>query len=298
MKAKFFNILLAAWIFGLCSYGQSEAAVETEPEDESSVFLVSKAWEALARNDLEAVKAATQKCIDRYGPRALAMQKQLKNFAEGDNAQIRRYWALNDVATALYIQGKAYQAAGMYAEATAAYTRLVSEYDFGQCWDPKGWFWKPAQVAQENIEMIKKGVFFDYGDYTSATLVARAWEALDKNELDLALGYTDKCIVMYKDKARDMQKNLKDLPKATEGDINAYWALNDVATAHFIKGQAYMIKGTSGEALREFVKVRDEYSFGQCWDPRGWFWKPADAAKNWIEVLDEKMKAEKFLFKI
>lgn len=294
----FFNILLASLIFGQGAYGQLAVAAAPEPEDESSVYLVTKAWEALKNNDFEAVKALTEKCIERYGLRAREMQKQLQDFAEGSGAQVRRYWALNDVATALFIQGRAYQSAGMYGEATAAYTQLVHEYKFGQCWDPKGWFWKPAQVAQENIEMIKKGVLFDYGDYASATLVARAWEALDKNEIDLALGYTEKCIMMYTDQALDMQKNLKDFHKPAEADVNAYWALNDVATAHFIKGRAYMIRGTSDEALREFLKVRDEYSFGQCWDPRGWFWKPADAARNWIEVLDEKMKTEDFLFNI
>ncbi|OGX35711.1 MAG: hypothetical protein A3C36_03150 [Omnitrophica WOR_2 bacterium RIFCSPHIGHO2_02_FULL_52_10] len=298
MKTMFFNILLASWIFSQGAHGQIAVAAEPALEDESSIYLVTKAWEALKNNDLEAVKALTKKGIDRYGQRALAMQKQLQGFARGNNAQIRRYWALNDVATVLFIRGKAYQTAGMYEEAVASYTQLVNEYKFGQCWDPRGWFWKPAQVAQENIAMIKKGVFFDYGDYASATLVARAWEALDKNEIDLALGYTEKCIVMYKDKAQDMQKSLKDFPKAAEEDVNAYWALNDVATAHFIKGQAYMIKGTSDAALREFEKVRNEYFFGQCWDPRGWFWKPADAARNWIEVLDEKMKTEDFLFNI
>jgi tetratricopeptide (TPR) repeat protein len=173
----FFSIVLAFMIFSQGAHGQIAVAAEPALEDESSIYLVTKAWDALKNNDLEAVKALTRKCIDRYGLRALEMQKQLQGFTEGSDAQVRRYWALNDVATALFIQGKAYQAAGMYEEAIASYTQLVHEYKFGQCWDPKGWFWKPAQVAQENIAMIKRGVFFDYGDYASATLVSRAWEA-------------------------------------------------------------------------------------------------------------------------
>lgn len=264
--------------------GSSEKLSETG----SSVSLLVSAWEALKNNDVESVLDFTNECINRYGKRARQMQAKLDGYVDGTGAEIRSHWALNDVATALFIQGKALQNAGRYEEARTAYQRLIDEYTFGQCWDPKGWFWKPAEVAQENLTMIETGVFYDFGDYSSATLVTRAWESLEKEDLGLVLGYADKCIKLYGDKAREMQAGLADYPQGSDDELFAYWALNDVATAHFIKGRAYMMEGRNKEAAREFQTIRDDFSFGQCWDPRGWWWKPVTEAENWLEALSKK----------
>jgi hypothetical protein len=32
----------------------------------------------------------------------------------------------------------------------------------------------------------------------------------------------------------------------------------------------------------------DEFSYAQCWDPQGWFWKPAEAAAEKVDDLDKK----------
>ena len=42
-------------------------------------------------------------------------------------------------------------AAGKKEEATQAYKKLINEYFYGQCWDPQGWFWKPAEAAQQKL---------------------------------------------------------------------------------------------------------------------------------------------------
>jgi len=293
------RMLLAAYISAIMALlPLREAAAAAEQDDGSSLSYVTKAWEALRAGDVDGVRAYTEKCVKRYGIRARQMQEGLNDYVMGEGSKIRRYWALNDVATALFIRGKAYQEAGMYDEAKKTYQELIDTYKFGQCWDPRGWFWKPAQVAEDNLEMIAKGVFLDFGDYSSSILITRAWEALERNDFEQAVGYADKCIAMYQDKAGDMQDSLTDIPQGEPKDIHSYWALNDVATAHFIKGQSLMSAGKSDEAVEEFQMIRQKYPFGQCWDPRGWFWKPADAAKNWIEVIDEKKKTEQFLFKI
>ena len=33
-------------------------------------------------------------------------------------------------------------------------------------------------------------------------------------------------------------------------------------------------------------KVVEEYSYGQAWDTNGWFWKPAEAAKEKMAMID------------
>lgn len=258
-------------------------------EDEGSVTLTQKAWEALKEKDLERVLFYTNKCVDLYGSRAALMQGQLTHYP-ADNAEIHRYWALNDVATAYFIQAEAYRKAGDSEKAREAYKTVVEKYSFGQCWDPKGWFWKPAEAAADAMAMIDKGLDLDFEDYRSVTLVVKAWNALDEESLEEVFVYTNKCIKLYSQEAAKMQNILKGYPGGSDEEIFAYWALNDVATAYYIQGEAYRKRAETAKAREAYQKIIDEFSYGQCWDPRGWFWKPAEAAANRLNVLEEDKK--------
>jgi hypothetical protein len=33
----------------------------------------------------------------------------------------------------------------------AAFKQVVSDYLYAQCWDTNGWFWKPAEAAQQKL---------------------------------------------------------------------------------------------------------------------------------------------------
>ncbi|MBI5023517.1 MAG: tetratricopeptide repeat protein [Candidatus Omnitrophica bacterium] len=255
-------------------------------EDEGSVALIQKAWEALGEKDLEKVLFYTNKCVKLYGRRAARMQGKLNGYPT-EEAEIHRYWALNDVATAYFIQAEAYRKAGDLEKAREAYKTIIEKYAFGQCWDPKGWFWKPADAAGDAIAMMDKGLDLDFGDYRSVTLVVNAWKALDEEKLEEVLVYTDKCIKLYSQEAARMQKALKGYPEGSDEEIFAYWALNDVATAYFIQGEAYRKKGEAAKAREAYQKIIDEFFYGQCWDPKGWFWKLADAAANRLNILEE-----------
>jgi len=79
----------------------------------------------------------------------------LKEYPQLPAEKIKVYWALNDVGTGLFILGEAYNAAGMKEEAKKAYQRVISDYFYAQCWDPQGWFWKPADAAQQKILEIE-----------------------------------------------------------------------------------------------------------------------------------------------
>jgi hypothetical protein len=126
----------------------------------------------------------------------------------------------------------------------------------------------------------------DFGDYKSETLVGKAWTALAGNDLDSVLAYTNKCISMYAKQAKDMQASLTEYASGSNDDIFKYWALNDVATAYFIQGEAYRTANKKSEAKDAYSKVVSDYSFGQCWDPQGWFWKPAEAAQKKLNEMD------------
>jgi tetratricopeptide (TPR) repeat protein len=254
--------------------------------DYRSSTLTTKAWAALAQNDIESVLAYTNKCISLYAAQASKMQAGLKDYASGSNDEIFKYWALNDVATSYYIQGEAYRAANMKDEAKEAYSKVVKDYSFGQAWDTKGWFWKPASASQEKLDMIVAGVNYDFGDYTSSQLVQKAWAALAANDLKGVETYANKTVELYAGKAKDMQASLKEYPWESKEKTMSYWALNDVGTALFILGEAYQNAGKKDQATSAYKRVINEFFYAQCWDPGGWFWKPSEAAQQKLGELD------------
>ena len=255
--------------------------------DYRSVTLVTKGWEALSNKDLEAVLAYTNKCMELYGEQANEMQASLKGYATGTNDEIFAYWGLNDVATALFIQGEAYRQVNMMEEAAATYKKIIDEYSFSQCWDPKGWFWKPAEAAKEKLAMIESGSTVDFGDYTSSTMTTKAWEALGSKDLESVKAYTNKVIELYEQKAHEMQNSLTEYPWESKEKIFSYWALNDVGTSLFIKGEALRNAGNKEDAKVAYKKLVDEFYYAQCWDPKGWFWKPAEAAQQKLDDITE-----------
>jgi tetratricopeptide (TPR) repeat protein len=255
------------------------------------VTLASKAWAALETGDIEAVLAYTNKCIELYAEQAKKMQSSLTDYPVGTNQEIFGYWALNDVATCLFIQGEAYRKANMNDEAKEVFFKLTNEYTFGQCWDAKGWFWKPAEAAKEKLATIESGSSLDFGDYTSSVLTTKAWKALQENKLDEVLAYTNKCLELYTEKAKEMQASLKEYPWVGEGETNdkifAYWALNDAGTCLFIKGEAYKNANKLNEAKAAYLELVTSYFYAQCWDTSGWFWKPSEAAQKKIDEINE-----------
>ncbi len=254
--------------------------------DYRSTTLATKAWDALEKNDIEAVLAYTNKCIELYGEQARKMQADLKDYPTGSNDDIFKYWALNDVATSYYIQGEAYRKANMKDESKEAFNKLIKDYSFGQTWDTKGWFWKPAEGAKEKLAMAEAGINLDFGDYTSSQLVQKAWAALAAKDLNAVVAYAGKTVSLYSTKAKEMQASLKEYPWESKEKTFSYWALNDVGTALYILGEAYRAAGKKEDAIQAYKKVVDEYFYAQCWDPQGWFWKPAEAAQQKLGEMD------------
>ena len=126
----------------------------------------------------------------------------------------------------------------------------------------------------------------DYGDSASVTLTVKAWGALGEGKYADAVMYTEKCSELYEDEARKMQASLT--AKAPTDKVHDYWALNDVGTSYFIRGEALMKLNRNDEALAAYKVVTDDLYYAQAWDPKGWFWAPADAAKMKIEMLKHK----------
>ena len=255
--------------------------------DYRSETLTTKAWESLKEGNLDAVLAYTNKCIELYAGQAKKMQDSLQAYPQGSNEQIFSYWALNDVATSLFIQGEAYRKTSKLNESKEAYKRVVNEFSYGQAWDPQGWFWKPAEASKEKLAMLESGSKLDFGDYSSSHLTTQAWKAMADNDLNSVLSYTNKVQELYGVKAKEMQESLNEYPWESKEKIFEYWALNDVGTSLYIEGESLKKAEKSKEAKEAYQKLVDEYYYAQCWDPKGWFWKPAEAAQQALDELGE-----------
>ncbi|HEY8240575.1 MAG TPA: tetratricopeptide repeat protein [Kiritimatiellia bacterium] len=240
----------------------------------SSSALTQQAWLALEKRRYDLVLAAADECLRRFGGRAVKQQQLLSDYAPRQAAL--KYWALNDVATCMFIKGTALKDQRKKTEAKAIFRDIINEYPYAQCWDPRGWFWKVASAAQDQIDCIDLNI--DFGDYTSESLTTRAWGALDSGKYRVAELFANKCIELYVAEAKKMQVTLDNFaPKGSEFN---YWALNDVATCYFIKGRILQRQGKNKDAQPYFRTVVEEFPSGQCWDPRGWFWKVAQAARG------------------
>ena len=119
--------------------------------DHSSSTLTGKAWEALSSGDHELVMTYTNKCIEMYMAKAKEMQASLSAMPTGSQAEVSKFWALNDVGTCLFIQGQTLQKNGHKEAAVKTFKQLVDELKYAQTWDTNGWFWSPAGAAKKTL---------------------------------------------------------------------------------------------------------------------------------------------------
>jgi hypothetical protein len=122
---------------------------------------------------------------------------------------------------------------------------------------------------------------------TSQELVKQSWDALRNKDYDKALACTDRAIKKWSRQADTQQL------KAATGDCNetpkpedqkpyftANWALSDIATSWFIRGEAFYEQAKWRQAREAYKNVLDKYqcAFTLSWE--GWFWRTADAAQE------------------
>lgn len=241
----------------------------------TSYELVVSAWHALDAKLYDQAIVLANQCAQDY---ADAAAEQAASLREPPSAAMANdYWALNDVATALYIKGRALEKQGLPTVARGVYGQILKKYPHAQCYDPRDYYWSVATAARDRIKCME--IQIDFGDYKSSTLTAKGWDALKQGRALAAEAYADKCVELYADEARKMQASLRGFPSAgLEWD---YWALNDVGTCLFIKGQALAKQGKDAAAEKAFQDILGSFSYAQCWDPAGeWFWKVADAARK------------------
>ena len=150
--------LLTLLTLTLCVFGVEK---EDKEKNIAASALTEAAWRANLKRKPEEILKQTEKCIKLYEKEALKMQKTLKApISTGGNQGLNReavqtQWALNEVGTCYFLQGKAYEQLKKPKLALESYRILVNELPYAQCWDPGGWFWKPAKAAQKRITALE-----------------------------------------------------------------------------------------------------------------------------------------------
>ncbi len=158
MRAPVVFLCAAALAGGCATTDVTESTIQATTKtldygDFSSQTLVAKAWKASASKNYPELLAYTRRCVELYGEQGKRMNAELTGFEPEITAAEK--WALNDVGTCLFIMANAYVDLEMYPEATHAYRTLADDYRFAQCWDPKGWFWRPADGAARKADKYK-----------------------------------------------------------------------------------------------------------------------------------------------
>lgn len=123
-------------------------------ERPASGELIVKAWQVHGQKNVEETFKYTQQLIDLYKDEADTQQASLTALPKGKD-EIGAVAALNDVATAHFIQGESYRYQGKSEQAIKAFRVVVDKYYYGQAWDPRGWFWQIAKAAQESIDKLE-----------------------------------------------------------------------------------------------------------------------------------------------
>jgi len=127
----------------------------------------------------------------------------------------------------------------------------------------------------------------DFSVTSSAALTRLAWTALAAKDFDAVAAYTAKCRELYEAEARRQQSGLTAVIPASERErIFSLSSLNDVAVCYLVAGQGLELQGNTSAAIALYQSLNEKFPFAQCWDNKGWFWRPAAVARTRLYHLE------------
>ena len=123
----------------------------------------------------------------------------------------------------------------------------------------------------------------------NVVLTTAAWRAFNAKDYPQAIAKAQECIDEFRGSAdreqAELEKQKVPSPakgKVTEVEKQAIFArglLNDVGTCYFIIGRSAEYLDRK-DLSREAYTHAARYTYARTWDPGGWFWSPAEAAKD------------------
>jgi Domain of unknown function (DUF4034) len=113
----------------------------------------------------------------------------------------------------------------------------------------------------------------------------RGWELLAAGDQAATLEFAEKSLAALR---ADADKEASTMPGfAVAGKEWDFPKVNAAGTLSYIRALALQRSGKRTEWLEALSGVCQAYPFCQAWDPQGWFWKPAQAAKKegYVELI-------------
>jgi hypothetical protein len=254
------------------------------------------AWEAFKNGKPEEAIKHADTCILEFRGAANRRQKEINDNKEripngrvdGEQKEaIFKNGPLNDVCTCYYIKARAADKLGQKEQSAAALT-AASKYPAARAWDTNGWFWSPAHAAElfrTNPELADKSPHEVYA--------SQAWDEFNGGRHARAIEFADKCVEEFHESALDMERDLAKrgvrpptgaVSEAAKLKVFENGLLNDVATCLFIKGKAAEVTGDKAAAVAAYSRAL-KLTRGRCWDPKGWFWSPAEGANDRLDII-------------
>lgn len=161
------NILIAFLTLSMSALGVTAAATsggQDSADTARNVELTNAAWDAFRHHRYEDAIAAAERCASRFKSDADQTQADLENkkakalpkgkVSEQQKKAIYDQGVINDVATCYWIKGRSAQLLHRNDAAREAYSATM-RYSYARTWDPRGWFWSPAEDAADRLQDLK-----------------------------------------------------------------------------------------------------------------------------------------------
>ena len=210
-----------------------------------------------------------------------------------------------------FLMADAYRQLKNYSKASEVYEKIVKDYPLAT------WEYTPGKLAdiKDLCEIGKElASLSDRRPFpeTSEQFTTLAWDCYNKGKYISAILFAQTCINRFREQAalqqvehaNEYQEKLPKLdpkPRENEEIIQKYWALYDVGTSCFIKGQCYekrareLVNKTNGaevacklynQAIAQYNEVKNNYAGAQCYDKDGpWYWSVKKGAVDRISLL-------------
>jgi hypothetical protein len=114
-------------------------------------------------------------------------------------------------------------------------------------------------------------------------LTAKAWKALSQEQWSEVIELADRANQRWGARARELNSSLNAFP--SDEQARGFTHLNELATITLIKAQALEKSGQEAAAVETYRMLVDDFTYGQCWDNQGWWWRPSEAARDAIQRL-------------
>ncbi len=129
--------------------------------------LLNAAWDNFNKQDYAAALRSASPCVAQFARQAQRDQARIETGetpkplppgpAHRDSPEAKRTFAngvLNDAAACMFIVGNAQERTSLCSDARKTYQDLA-RLTYARVWDPKGWFWAPADAAEDGLDRLK-----------------------------------------------------------------------------------------------------------------------------------------------